>query len=67
MPGEKIVAGGARNGKVYMWDVSSSKQIDFPANTDHKVSHWYPLNVNRRDLYQSFVHLYVPSQEAHLI
>ena len=37
MPGERIVAGGARNGRVYMWDITSSKQIDFPANTDHKV------------------------------
>ena len=38
MPGEKTVAGGSRNGRVYMWDMASGKQIDFPANSDHRVS-----------------------------
>ena len=38
MPGEKIVAGGSRNGRVYMWDIGSGKQIDFPAKSDHRVS-----------------------------
>ena len=38
MPGEKIVAGGSRNGRVYMWDIASGRQIGFPANSDHRVS-----------------------------
>ena len=37
MPDKRIVAGGSRNGRVYLWDIASSKQIDFPANSDHRV------------------------------
>jgi len=38
MPGDKIMAAGSRNGRVYLWDIASSRQIDFPARSDHRVS-----------------------------